>query len=263
MRKGHHHPDQHWNCLKGKRDNLDQTNIAGIWRQQWENIWEAWWSTCGLSRAHHYNLKVNRTVPHNNWHIKMAHSHTAADLSLQTPFELPGQQWSSTPPGPSQGFQHHLGDKPALNAGEAANEAFSPWHSSESGLCSASDTLSVQTAHTRLCAVGSHTFHPKPLYLEWPKLQTLVYILPSTTAVFSYVTGSRKLSANKQFFIGAQTVVSLLQTVQIKQGVSFIATNKVYTRTNKTAIIWIETELLFFLLLFFTRGGCVLCLCGC
>ena len=103
MRKGHHHPDQHWNCLKGKRDNLDQTNIAGIWRQQWENIWEAWWSTCGLSRAHHYNLKVNRTVPHNNWHIKMAHSHTAADLSLQTPFELPGQQWSSTP-WPKSGF---------------------------------------------------------------------------------------------------------------------------------------------------------------
>ena len=45
------------------------------------------------------------------------------------------------------------------------------------------------------------------------KLQALVYdILPSTTAVFSYAIGSRKLSANKQFFVGAQTVVSLLQT---------------------------------------------------
>ena len=47
------------------------------------------------------------------------------------------------------------------------------------------------------------------------KLQALVYdILPSTTtAVFSYVIGSRKLSANaEQFFVGAQTVVSLLQT---------------------------------------------------
>ena len=33
------------------------------------------------------------------------------------------------------------------------------------------------------------------------KLQALVYgILPSTTAVFSYAIGSRKLSANKQFF---------------------------------------------------------------
>ena len=46
-----------------------------------------------------------------------------------------------------------------------------------------------------------------------PKLQALVYdILPSTTAVFSYAIGSIKLSANEQFFVGAQTVVSLLQT---------------------------------------------------
>ena len=53
------------------------------------------------------------------------------------------------------------------------------------------------------------------------KLQALVYdILPSTTAVFSYVIGSWKLSANKQFFTGAQTVVSLLQTTQIKEGAS-------------------------------------------
>ena len=70
------------------------------------------------------------------------------------------------------------------------------------------------------------------------KLQALVYdILPSTTAVFSYAIGSRKLSANEQFFVGVQTVVSLLQTTQIKQGVSFIAANKVYTSTNKTTII--------------------------
>ena len=44
------------------------------------------------------------------------------------------------------------------------------------------------------------------------KLQAPVYdILPSTTAVFSYAIGSRKLSANEQFFVGAQTLVSLLQ----------------------------------------------------
>ena len=43
------------------------------------------------------------------------------------------------------------------------------------------------------------------------KLQALVYdILPSTTAV-----GSRKLSANEQFFVGAQRVVILLQATQI------------------------------------------------
>ena len=39
------------------------------------------------------------------------------------------------------------------------------------------------------------------------KLLTLVYdILPSTTAVFSFAIGSRKLSANEQFLVGAQTV---------------------------------------------------------
>ena len=60
------------------------------------------------------------------------------------------------------------------------------------------------------------------------KLQALVYnILPSTTAVFSYAIGSRKLSANEQYFAGAQTAVRLLQTTQIKQCVSFIAANKV------------------------------------
>ena len=76
------------------------------------------------------------------------------------------------------------------------------------------------------------------------KLQALVYdILPSTTAVFSYAMGSRKLSANEQIFVGAQIVVRLLQTTQIKHGVSFIAANKVYTSTNKTTIVWIETEL--------------------
>ena len=55
------------------------------------------------------------------------------------------------------------------------------------------------------------------------KLQALVYdILPSTTAVFSYAIGSRKLSANEQFFVGSQTVVSLLQTIQIISDVYFI-----------------------------------------
>ena len=79
------------------------------------------------------------------------------------------------------------------------------------------------------------------------KLQARVYdILPSTTAVFSYDIGSRKLSANEQFFVGAQTEVNLLQSTQIKQSVSFIAGNKVYTITNKTTIVWTETELFFF-----------------
>ena len=70
------------------------------------------------------------------------------------------------------------------------------------------------------------------------ELQAPVYdILPSTSAVFIYVIGSSKLSANEQFFVGAQTVVSLLQTTQINQGVSFTAANKVYTSTNKSTIV--------------------------
>ena len=36
-------------------------------------------------------------------------------------------------------------------------------------------------------------------------------------------------------FVSAQTVVSLLQTTQIKQAMSLIAVNKVYTSTNKTS----------------------------
>ena len=68
-----------------------------------------------------------------------------------------------------------------------------------------------------------------------PKLQALVYdILPSTTAVFSYAIGSRKLSANEQFFVGAQTVVSLLQTTQIISHVCFITDHVTFASSNKT-----------------------------
>ena len=64
---------------------------------------------------------------------------------------------------------------------------------------------------------------------ERDKLEALVYdILPSTTAVFRYVIGSRKLSANEQFFVGAQTVVSLLQTTQIISDVCFITDHVAY-----------------------------------
>ena len=65
------------------------------------------------------------------------------------------------------------------------------------------------------------------------KLQTLVYdIVPSTTAVFSYAIGPRKLSANEQFFVGAQTVVSLIQTTQIILDVYFITDHVVYASSN-------------------------------
>ena len=58
----------------------------------------------------------------------------------------------------------------------------------------------------------------------------MVYdILPSPTAVFSYPTGSKKLSANEQFFVGAQTVVSLLQTTQIISDVASSNKTKIDT----------------------------------
>ena len=58
--------------------------------------------------------------------------------------------------------------------------------------------------------------------------------LPSTTAVFSYAIGPRKLSANEQFFVGAGTVVSLLQTTQIISDVCFITDHVAYASSNKT-----------------------------
>ena len=70
------------------------------------------------------------------------------------------------------------------------------------------------------------------------KLQALVYdILPSTTAVFSYAIGSRKLSANEQFFVGAQAVVRLLQTTQITSDVCFLTDYGAYASSNKTKIL--------------------------
>ena len=48
-----------------------------------------------------------------------------------------------------------------------------------------------------------------------PTLQGLVHdTLPSTTAVFSYAIRSRKLSANEQFLVGAQTVVSCYEQLK-------------------------------------------------
>ena len=69
------------------------------------------------------------------------------------------------------------------------------------------------------------------VYRKVRKLQALIYdILLSTTAVFSYAIGSRKLSANEQFFVGAQTVVSWLQTTQIISDVCFITDHVAYAK---------------------------------
>ena len=93
-----------------------------------------------------------------------------------------------------------------------------------------------------------------------PKLQALVYdILPSTTAVFSYAIGARKLSANEQFFclfFGAQAVVSLLQTTQIISDVCFITMLLTSAQIKPKSF---ESRRNFF----FTRGGCASCLRAC
>ena len=88
--------------------------------------------------------------------------------------------------------------------------------------------------------------------------QAPVYdILPSTTAVFSYAIGPRKLSANKQFFVGAQTVVSLLQTTQIISDVCFITDHLATPAQIKPELFQTRRNS------FFTQGGCVSCLCVC
>ena len=72
------------------------------------------------------------------------------------------------------------------------------------------------------------------------ELQALVYDVlprPPTTAVFSYAIGSRKLSANEQFFVGGQTVVSLLQTTQIVSDVCFITDHVAYASSNKAKMV--------------------------
>ena len=69
-------------------------------------------------------------------------------------------------------------------------------------------------------------------------LQALVYdILPSTTALFSYAICPRKLLANEQFFCWYSNSSKFVTNNSIKQGVSFIAANKVYTSTNKITFV--------------------------
>ena len=93
------------------------------------------------------------------------------------------------------------------------------------------------------------------------KLQAVVYdILPSTIAVFSYVIGLRKLSANEQIFVGAQTVVCSLQATQIISDVCFITMLLTPAQTKPKSFESRRNSLFFS---FLTRGGCVSCLRSC
>ena len=82
-------------------------------------------------------------------------------------------------------------------------------------------------------------------------------ILPSTTAVFSYAIGSRRLSANEQFFVGAHTVVSLFQILNSNKARRVIG-GRIAANTWKeftpTQIIRQSFESRWHS--FLTRGGC-------
>jgi len=78
----------------------------------------------------------------------------------------------------------------------------------------------IQTAVTGKTKQNKNITHRQQTLEEKPYRQLVYDILSSTTDVFSYAIGSRKQSSNEHFFVGAQTVVSLLQTTEIKQGVS-------------------------------------------
>ena len=80
-------------------------------------------------------------------------------------------------------------------------------------------------------------------------LQPLLYIVTPKVPENCQLTSS--------FFVGAQTVVRLLQTTQIISDICFITDHVAYASANKTKIIWIEMDLSFIL------GGCVLCLRAC
>ena len=63
---------------------------------------------------------------------------------------------------------------------------------------------------------------------------------PSTTAIFSYAIGSRKLSDKRAFFVvvGAQnSSKGSLQTTQIISDVCFITDHVAYASSNKTKIV--------------------------
>ena len=66
-------------------------------------------------------------------------------------------------------------------------------------VCSVSLVLLARASSATTVRPTMHSRNNDP---QDPKLQALVYdILPSTTAVFSYAIGSRKLSANEQFSV--------------------------------------------------------------
>ena len=92
------------------------------------------------------------------------------------------------------------------------------------------------------------------------KLQALVYILPSTSAVFSYATGSRKLSANEQFFCWCSNNSKFVTNSSNKTWrVIYSRQQSLHQRKNNNNNNRLNRDRI----IFFTRGGCVSCLRAC
>ena len=95
------------------------------------------------------------------------------------------------------------------------------------------------------------------------KLQTLVFdILPSTAVVFSYVTGSRKLSANEQFFCWCSNSSKFVtNSSDYIRHLFYVAMLLTPAQINPNSFESRRNCLFFFF--FLTRGWCVSCLRAC
>ena len=108
----------------------------------------------------------------------------------------------------------------------------------------------------QLLPVGRVTSH----YMQCQTPSTVYDILPSTTAVFSYAIGSKKLSANEQFcfvlfcwcsnYCLSQTTHKTKRVIYSRQQ-SLHQHKQNHNRLNRDGT------------LFSTRGGCVSCLRAC
>ena len=98
-----------------------------------------------------------------------------------------------------------------------------------------------------------------------PKLQVLVYdILPSTTAVFSYAIGSRKLSGDEQFFFFFFVFCCCSNSSRFVTNNSNKSRRIIYSRQQSLhQHKWNHNRLNRDGTLFFTRDGCVSCLRAC
>ena len=103
---------------------------------------------------------------------------------------------------------------------------------------------STWSRHDRLQTAHSPRL-PNPNCKHW---FTTSFLRPLSYLVTPQVPENCQLTSS--FFVGAQTVVCLLQATQIISDVCFLTDHVAYASSNKTKIVWIETELFSFLFFF-------------